>query len=131
MRPAGKILGRLIMCKTVVLWFLVFVTCLMLLACVEITFADTWRDSSYRASLANKSMEARFQCGIIYELKDLTNGQKLILLEPDKLPAAMPLFGAKSINLNECEISYKTNGTSISCMYKSTGGISWTLEWSR
>ncbi|MHB9071585.1 MAG: DUF6259 domain-containing protein [Sedimentisphaerales bacterium] len=116
--------------KTFVLWFLIFVVCLMLFACVEMTFAANWRDSSYQASLANASIEAKFQGGIIYELKDLTTGQKLISLEPDKLLAAMPLFGPKPIDLDKCEISQKTGSTSISCVYKSTGGISWTLEWS-
>ena len=63
-----------------------------------------WRDVSRRAVLTNEVLEARFCSGIIYQLKEREEGKLLLSVEPEALPAEIPLFGGRRIDLDNCEV---------------------------
>src|SRR2546425_684303 len=81
--------------------------CVMQLAaaCGTARAASSWGDPSYRIILKNDAIEARFQAGLLYELRDVRNGKALIALDPKDLPHKLFVFGAAEIDLDSCKIA--------------------------
>jgi len=91
---------------------------------------DSWRSEAYRRTLRNDSLEAKFQAGIIYELKDLTHGGKLISMSPGDLAPIWPVFGEHEVNLDECKVTQEATQNSVGTTFTAPDGTSWQLNWS-
>jgi len=64
------------------------------------TTSLAWRQAAKQAMLQNDSIEAKFQAGLPYEIKDRTTGLYLVQLRPEDLPAQHPLLGASGLSLD-------------------------------
>ena len=90
----------------------------------------SWRNITNRTTLENDALQARFQAGLLYELKDRVTGKTLISIDPEKLPAEMAIFGKSGFNLDECTISQKVTADSFVSVYVGAKKIRWELHWS-
>src|SRR5437762_9292809 len=91
--------------------------------------AADWQDQSNRAVLRNESLEASFQSGLLYQLKDLSTGEVLLSVEPGKLPSKLSLFGKRQIDLAGCTCSASAMPTKLTSQFKSSDGSEWVLNW--
>jgi len=120
-----KELGKHVLCA--------FVFCIVL--CTNLTLADTgatgsWRNASYSATLKNEAMEASFQAGLLYELKDRITGKKLISVDPADMPGKLQIFGTSGIDLDEWTVSQTNTGNSVEVIFSRADGAKWELHWS-
>ena len=47
--------------------------------------SEAWRDASQKVTLKNSALEASFQAGMIYSLKNRVTGRSLLSIDRDKL----------------------------------------------
>ena len=91
---------------------------------------DSWRSEVYRKTLRNDLLEAKFQAGFLYELRDLTYGGRLVSISPDELAAVLPVFGEHEVNLDECKVIQEATRNSIVTTVTAPDGALWRLCWS-
>ena len=105
----------------------------LLIGCNSV-FADSWRDVSQQAVLKNKAIEAKFQAGILYELKNRKTGKTFISIDPVKLSAKLPVFGASyggiiNVDLDSCTIKQKVKSDSVVSQILAPDSTEVTLSW--
>lgn len=88
-----------------------------------------WREVSRRAVLTNDVLEARFCSGIIYQLKEREEGKLLLSVEPEALPAEIPLFGGRRIDLDDCEVSQELSPGTVTTEIRCPDRTVWELHW--
>jgi len=88
-----------------------------------------WTADKYRTVLANDSLEAKFQAGILYSLADRSSGDRLLFVEPGMLPATLPLFDDTGIDLNDCTVTQTVQRDSVACELLGINGAQLTLQW--
>src|SRR5882724_11355049 len=104
--------------------------CLLLLFARGAALADAWQDLSYRKILRNDSIEASFQAGQLFELKNLATGRMLISADPREMPANIPLFGSVRFDLGTCHVTQQSseNNDSLQVILSAKDGTEWTLH---
>jgi len=93
------------------------------------SYASSWRDISHRTVLANNALEARFQSGLLYQLKDISSGKLLISIDPQKLPSQLLIFDLTPTDLDSCSVKTKTTDNSLAAVYKLPDGNELQLRW--
>lgn len=88
-----------------------------------------WRDTKERVQLHNDAIEADFQAGILYRLKDLATGEILVTADPADLTSKLPLFGKSQIDLDTCGIAQNQSDNSLDTRITSRDGVTWELHW--
>ena len=101
-----------------------------LLIGTSVSLAASWRDTSQQAVLKNKTIEAKFQGGLLYELKDRKTGQTLLSVSPADMPAKLQIFGTSGIDLDTCTVSQKVTKKSVISIFRGANGVRWQLRWS-
>jgi hypothetical protein len=105
--------------------------CLIILSfCTWIKANATWKESSYRTTLQNGLLEAKFQAGNLFRLHDIINGQTLLYKDPNDLALVIPLFGETSVNLDSADISQNVQNDSVQTTYSWPDGTVWNINWS-
>lgn len=94
------------------------------------TVFGAWQDVQYRTTLTNSTLEAKFQAGILYELRDLVTGDYLVNENPVGLSSYPCLFGSSSVNLNTATVNQTVTASSVDSTFLWSSGRSWTLNWS-
>lgn len=94
------------------------------------TAASNWKDTSNRATLKNGALEASFQAGLLYSLKDLATGKLLISVAPESLPSQMIVFDTTPTDLDTCKVAQKANRDSVSTSFTAKDGSVWQTRWS-
>jgi hypothetical protein len=84
---------------------------------------------SNRASLKNNTLEATFQAGILYSLKDCATGKILLSIDPEKLPSQLLIFDTALTNLNACKVATKASINSFETTYQLPDGDELLLRW--
>ena len=110
-------------------------------ACLTLAFIGTlcaesrgqpkpaWQDPSKRIVLKNDSMQASFQSGLLYLLKDRKTNQILLQVDPAKLPAKLPLFSnTRTIDLDTCTVSQQAKDDSLVSQIRAPDGTEWELR---
>ncbi len=92
--------------------------------------AGFWRDESNRSFLKNAAIEAKFQSGMLYELKDAVTGKFLVSIDPGQLPSQLVIFDKTVSNLDGAEVSVKAARNSVTATYTLVDGNQLTLKWS-
>ncbi len=92
--------------------------------------ADSWRDGYQRATLKNSALEACFQAGLLYQLKDVPTGKLLVSFDPQKFPSQLMIFDQTLSNLDGAVVTAKTTRSSVATTYKFADGNLLTLKWS-
>ena len=88
-----------------------------------------WKETSYRASLHNAQMVAKFQGGILYELVNRQTGVCLIENHPEQLPSVIALFGTTDVNLDEAIITLEKDDRQVNVKYHWIDGREWRITW--
>ncbi len=107
------------------------VGCLVILfscACTNVNAG--WKESSYRTTLQNVLLEAEFQAGNLFRLRNLVNGQTLLYKDPNNLAVVIPLFGQTSVNLDSADIIQNVQSNSVQTTYSWSDGTVWNVNWS-
>ncbi len=92
--------------------------------------AASWRDASNRSALQNDALDARFQAGMLYALKDRATGQVLLAIEPEKLPSQMLIFDKIPTDLDSCKVAIHAVATTVQASYQLPSGDALQLRWS-
>ncbi len=90
----------------------------------------SWRDPSNRATLKNDALEASFQSGLIYSLKDRATGKTLLAIDPAKLPSQLLIFDTTPTDLDGCKVAVKSSGSAIEATWQLPNGNALGLRWS-
>lgn len=94
------------------------------------TGSAPWRAESNRVRLQNDSLEASFQAGFLYELKDRVTGRTLLSIDPSNLPAKLPLFGPPAdFSLDACLVTQESTANSVVVRLRAGDQTDWTLRW--
>src|SRR5437773_1491102 len=91
---------------------------------------NDWRAADKRAVLKNDSMEASFQSGLLYQLKDRRSGDTLLSVDPADLPSKFPLFGSAQIDLDDSTVTQEAKGNSLISRIHIANGTDLELRWS-
>ena len=89
----------------------------------------SWRDASHQTVLKNQAMEAKFQAGLLYQLKDIRTGKTLISNDLAGLPAELGIFGSAGINLDDCMVTQQVRPDSIVSKFLAQDGTELKLSW--
>jgi len=100
------------------------------LASTPETASGSWRQAQYQATLQNGSLQARFQAGQLYELRDLAFGDLLVSKDPNDLDSILPLFGQTSVSLDSATVSQTVEADSVHTTFSWADGTSWEITWS-
>jgi hypothetical protein len=92
--------------------------------------APSWRDVSYRNTLTATNIQAKFQAGLLYELKNPATAETLLSIDPATLSASQAIFGSSGVNLDASTVNQTVTSTSVNTTITFTGGGSWTINWS-
>jgi hypothetical protein len=94
------------------------------------TVVHNWQSADLRVTLQSDTVEGKFQAGNLYELTNLSNGQKLINREPASLDAVLPIFGTTSVNLDAASVTHTATASSTATTYSWADGTTWGVNWS-
>lgn len=89
-----------------------------------------WQDAALQAVLANGSLQAKLQAGLIYELKDLLSGDILLSINPAQIAAVQPIFGTTQVNLSTASVAQTASSTLVTTTYTWSNGTVWHISWS-
>ncbi len=108
-----------------------FVLVMLTLTLVTVSYAQTsWRDPLMRSVLRNTTIEASFQGGQLYRLKDLSNNKVLLEVNPADLPAKLPVFGPpSSIDLDACKVKQSLTSSKLVVNIATPSGDTWNITW--
>ncbi len=113
----------LVLCGCVVAW------CLAGASFAQTTVPKSWRDASFRSTLRNNALEASFQSGLLYQLKDVSTGEVLLSVNPDKLLSKLPVFGMKSVDLDAFTVTASSTRSSVSSRFRAKDGTELRFKW--
>jgi hypothetical protein len=105
---------------------------LAIVHCAALAMAQSsapWRAVTWRTTLKNDAIEADFQSGLLYELKDAVTGKVFAYTDPANIPASPPLFGKLSMDLDACQVIQNASGNSLSTQFLARDGSQWELRW--
>jgi hypothetical protein len=105
---------------------------LAIVHCAAVAMAQSstpWRADTQRVTLKNDAIEASFQSGLLYELKDAATGKVFAYSDPANLPATVPLFGKLPLDLDACRVVQNASGNSLSTRFLARDGSQWELHW--
>ena len=91
--------------------------------------ADTWLDPQFHATLSNSTLEAKFQAGLLYELRDTTDNTILLSKNPATIESTQPLFGQTGVTLDFAAVSQTATAAAIETHFSWTNGDSWHIHW--
>lgn len=83
-----------------------------------------------KASLSNDALEADFQAGFLYKLKDRKSGKVLLSIDPEALPSTIPLFGPSGpLDLNGCKVTQEEKPSELEVLFKTSDGTEYHVHW--
>ena len=89
----------------------------------------SWRDPQYRTGLKNEALAAEFQSGLLVRLTDRQSGRVLLSIEPAQLPADLPLFGDRRVDLDNFEVQIHASKDSVLSKFTAPDGMQWNIRW--
>ena len=89
-----------------------------------------WREPAHQTTLKNDALEACFQAGLLYSLKDLATGKSLLSIVPGELPSELLIFDVAPTNLDACTVATEASEDAIATNYRLPNGNAWRLRWS-
>ena len=92
--------------------------------------AGTWRDAQFQTTLSNSLLEAKFQAGILYSVRDLVTSEILLSKDPAGLDPTPYLFGSTAVSLAGAAVSHTVLADSVETVLTWGGGTSLTFDWS-
>ena len=91
--------------------------------------SQDWRDATYRTVLNNQSLEARFQAGLMVELRDRARGTTLLAVDAADMPRELLVFGTSGIDLSQCTVRQATVDGSLVTHWTAPDGTVCRLAW--
>ena len=108
---------------------LVVVLLIACLAASPLIAQDSWRDPSYKATLANDAIEAHFQGGLLVSLIDRQNRAILIDQDVAQIPAQTLIFGNAGLDLDQSRCTQETTAENLTAEFHAPDGTTWQLVW--
>ncbi len=89
-----------------------------------------WRSTQLQTTLTNSTLTAKFQAGLIYQLKDTVTNEVLLSIDPTQINAVQSIFGTASVNLNSATVSQTFSSSQVNAHFQWTNGSVWDINWS-
>lgn len=91
---------------------------------------SSWQAPQHQVTLSDGTLQARFQSGLLYDLRNISTGSVLLSVPPTSLDSIIPLFGSSGVNMNSATVSQTDTATTLDTTLSWGDGTTWTLEWS-
>lgn len=92
--------------------------------------APSWNSPANRVTLKNSAIEASFQSGLLYRLKDLATGRELLTVKPENLLSSMIVFDQVPTDLNTSKVTQKVSANTVTSSWAAADGSTWETHWS-
>ncbi|MFT5127802.1 MAG: hypothetical protein ACI8W8_001409, partial [Rhodothermales bacterium] len=89
-----------------------------------------WNDAALQATISDGKLQASFQAGHPFDLRDLSTASVLLQNNPTTLPATINLFGGASVDLSQAVANVSATATSATFQYLWLDGTTWNINWS-
>ena len=86
------------------------------------------RDASFQQTLAVGNLSAKFQAGLLYEIRNPAVGNELLLsISPSQLSSTQAIFATTSVNLDNATVTQTVNSTSAATQFSWSDGTAGIL----
>ena len=91
--------------------------------------AGSWRDVSHQTMLKSGSLEARFQGGWMYSLRDINQKTRLLSTPREQLPSNLLIFDQALSDLDASDVETEQTGNAVVTSYQFHDGNSVAIRW--